>query len=203
MLNIRKIFTLDVFDFSIVTKMLVSQSRDTAENIDSKFTPPLQTKIQSTSRDEVPRGKLSVRLARAWLKYWNCVDACKARIGTPGGDCPDCNPKTITTVPPNEPAFPCCSSCVGEKCVIATGNTSCIMGGDVNKDLLLIAQTLCYRDAYSAYLSELDCYECVNNARVNCRYRCSSPAGPEPNPSDVFEVLPEEEWNPDFRQAQQ
>ena len=199
-LDITKILTLGVFDYKTVSNMLTMLDSGSIqeENIKTTNLSSLLTKTVVRDNQQRVGGKINERTARAWLKYWNCVDRCRLPSNI-DKECPGCNSKLITNTPPSPPSFPCCSQCVSEKCIAATGNPNCSLGGgQPNGELLLIAQTLCYRDAYQTFLTALDCYECVINARVECGNKCSRPAGPEPDPNDVFEVLPEKEWNPDF-----
>lgn len=189
--NIRKIFTLGVFDYESVMKTF-SQVTNAQVILNVKQQTP---QIPNLTTKPIIADRISVRLARAWQKYWECVNKCRLRSNILK-QCPGCDSAWPSGTPspptalPSPPSFPCCSQCVAEKCIIATGNERCSLGGDIpNAELLLIAQTLCFLDANQEWNNKLDCYECVQNEYVDCGDKCSRPAGPEPSLQQVTDAL--------------
>lgn len=208
----KDILTLGIFDYSKVVDMLVGTIK--------KSVKPTTTENQTNSLIRILKkpdntgDELSVRLAMAWRKYWDCRLACLQGIAQTGNWLTECytagspySPcqsepqriggylKDIGKPAPNSPGeFPCCAACAAKKCLERTGQTDC--SGDAVYDtqtLLLLMQVLCQAEAEQQWEKDLNCWECLQNGYNACLDQCTRPSGPEPSRQRVTEKLIEED----------
>jgi hypothetical protein len=214
MANWKDILTLGIFDYSKVVDLLAGSFK--------KSVNPTVTENQTNSLINIlkPQNagdeKISVRLAQAWRKYWDCRLACLTGKSQTGNWLPGCytegspySPcqsepqkiggylKDIGKPAPKLPGeFPCCSACAAKKCLERTGNTDCsgdpAYDPDATETLLLLMQVLCQAEAEQQWEKDLNCWECLQNGYADCLQQCTRPSGPEPSRQRVTERLIEE-----------
>lgn len=183
--NLKEILTLGVFDYDAAVNILTTGYSES----DIKRIPPAPTLTKPIFDDGRGRYRMSA-CAKEWRRYNDCRFACFTRLRS-GEACPDCEIPMGPLFPherPTPPQFPCCDDCVGEKCVVATGNEDCIMGGVVKETLLFMAQLLCFQAANDAYNHLVDCWVCYTDEYWNCvdGNRCAEPKCPQATMGEMY-----------------